>query len=106
MRLTDKGRVVAVVPEHVGSLDDYHDVLRSRVRRARSAGGKTVDILNVIIAHGGEAVTTEQIGKEAEIDHTGGHFSNMIGPLSTVGLIERRSGVVRPTEVLFPPGLS
>jgi len=25
---------------------------------------------------------------------------------STIGLIERRAGVVRPTEVLFPPGLS
>lgn len=96
---------MAHVPEHVGSLDDYHEVLRSRVRRARSAGGKTIDILNVIISAGGRELTTEQIGERANIDHTGGHFSNMIGPLSTVGLIERRSGVVRPTEVLFPPGL-
>jgi len=106
MGLTDLGRKYAVVPESVGSLEDYHDVLRNRVRRARSAGGKTIEILNVVIAHGGEAVTTEQIGREANIDHTGGHFSNMIGPLSTVGLIKRTQGIVRPTEVLFPPGLS
>lgn len=105
LRLTDAGRALAVVPESVASLDDYHEVLRSRVRRARSAGGKTIEILNAIIAHRGEEVTTAEIGEKVGIDHTGGHFSNMIGPLGTIGLIERRSGVVRPTEILFPPGL-
>jgi hypothetical protein len=39
-------------------------------------------------------------------DQWGGHFSNTIGPLSTVGLITRRDGIVRPTNILFPEGLS
>ena len=103
--LTDLGRQHASVPEQVATLADYHDVLRNRVRKVKSAGGKTIDILNVVISRGGAPVTTEEIGQEAQIDHTGGHFSNMIGPLSTVGLIKRNRGVVEPTDVLFPPGL-
>jgi hypothetical protein len=105
MSLTDEGRAVAVVPESIGSLDDYHDVLRQRVRKARSANGRTVDMLNAIIANGVE-ISTEEIGRAVGIDHTGGYFSNTIGPLSTLGLIERNQGMVRPTDVLFPPGLA
>jgi hypothetical protein len=80
-------------------------MLRQRVRRARSASGKTVEILNAIIEAGGGEVSIEEIGRAVGIDHTGGHFSNTIGPLGTLGLIERRMGKVRPTEILFPPGL-
>ncbi len=105
MALTEQGRAIASVPEQIATLEDYHKVLRERVRRARSAGGKTIEMLNAIIARGGSEITNEEIGAAVGIDHTGGHFSNMIGPLGTVGLIERRSGIVRPTEVLFPPGL-
>ena len=106
--LTDPGRAVANVPDDIGTLDDYHEVLRRRVRRAKSASGRTVDVLNVIIEANGDEITTKEIGDSLSppIDHTGGHFSNTIGPLSTLGLIERREGRVRPTEVLFPPGLS
>jgi len=105
MTLTDEGRAIAEVPDSIGSLDDYHKVLRQRVKRARSASNRTVDMLDAIIASGGEA-TTQQIGEAVGIDHTGGHFSNTIGPLSTLGLIKRNQGVVRATDALFPPGLS
>ncbi|MEW6212849.1 MAG: DUF87 domain-containing protein [Acidobacteriota bacterium] len=105
MRLTEKGRARASIPERISTLDEYHDMLRARVRRARSASGRTVEMLDAIIAHGGEAVSAEEIGRAVGIDHTGGHFSNTIGPLSTLGFIERRQGIVRPTEILFPPGL-
>ncbi len=106
IELTDKGREFARVPDAIGSLGDYHEMLRARVRKAKSAGGKTIEILNVIISRGGAEVTTEEIGREASIDHTGGHFSNMIGPLSTIGLIKRDRGLVRPTEILFPEGIA
>lgn len=105
MRLTDAGREIAAPIEDPGSLSEYHDVLRARVRRMKSAGGKTIDMLDAIIAENGESLSTEQIGQAVGIDHTGGYFSNLIGPLSTVGLIERRGGMVTPTDVLFPPGL-
>lgn len=102
IRLTDIGRQQARIPDSISSLDEYHEVIRSRVRKARTASGKTLDILNVLINHGGESVSTEQIGEEAAIDHTGGYFSNSIGPLSTLGLIRRDHGTVTPTDILFP----
>lgn len=105
IRLTDAGRAMATVPESVGTLADYHDILRARVRRMKSASGKTIEMLHAIIQAGGAAVSVDDVGQAVGIDHTGGYFSNCIGPLSTVGLIERRGGVVTPTDVLFPPGL-
>lgn len=106
MRFTDVGRALARIPDRVATLDEYHDVLRARVLKARQASKRTVDILNVVIDHTGEPVSNEEIGREVGIDHTGGHFSNTIGPLSTLGLIRRSGGLVYPTEILFPEGLS
>jgi hypothetical protein len=105
MRLTEAGRARAHVPDRVATLGEYHDVLRARVLKARSASRRTVDILNVVISRGGEPVSNEEIGEEVGIDHMGGHFSNTIGPLSTLGLIRRSGGLVYPTEILFPEGL-
>jgi hypothetical protein len=105
MRLTEAGRARANVPDRVATLDEYHAVLRARVLKAKSASKRTVDILDVIISCGGERVTNEYIGQEVGIDHTGGHYSNTIGPLSTLGFIVREGGVVYPTKVLFPEGL-
>lgn len=105
LRLTDAGRAIAQPMEGADTLDEYHDVLRQRVRKMKSAGGKTIEMLDFIISAGGEPVTNEQIGEACSIDHTGGHFSNMIGPLGTAGLIERSKGVITPTTVLFPEGL-
>lgn len=105
-RLTDAGRALADLPERVASLADYHDVLRSRILKMKSAARRTIDILDFIISKRGKSVTTAEIGEAVGIDHTGGYFSNMIGPLSTAGVIERREGVVTPTDVLFPEGLS
>lgn len=105
-RLTEDGRALAVVPAQAASLDAYHDVLRQRVRKMKTSGGKTIEMLDFIISQGGNEVTTAQVGEAVAIDHTGGYFSNMIGPLSAVGLIERNSGTVTPTEILFPKGLA
>lgn len=105
MRLTDAGRRLAHLPERVATLAEYHDVLRGRVLKARQASKRTVDILNVVISRRGREVTNEEIGAAVGIDHTGGHYSNTIGPLSTLGFIIRSGGVVRPTETLFPEGL-
>lgn len=108
MSLTDEGRRYARVPDSIASLDDYHDMLRKRVRQCKSAGGKTVEMLDFIMGNGGPGAEfpTSMIGEAVSIDHTGGHFANMIGPLSTLGLITRERGMVKPTDILFPPGLS
>lgn len=106
VHLTNEGRKHASVPDNVATLDDYHEMLRRRVLKVKSSGGKTVAILNAVISRGGQDMTTEEIGQAVSMDHTGGHFSNMIGPLGTLGLIERRQGIVRPTEILFPKTLA
>jgi hypothetical protein len=103
--LTDTGRAVAKVPAKLNTLEEYHEMLRNRVRRAKSASGKTVEILDSIIAGGGAELSSEDVGAAVGIDHTGGHFSNTIGPLGTLGLIERKNGKVKPTELLFPQGI-
>lgn len=105
IQLTDTGRQYASVIDAPASLSDYHEVLCNRVRKMKSASGRTIDVLRTIIAAGGDALTNEQIGSAIGIDHTGGHFSNTVGPLSTAGLITRGNRMVRPTEVLFPEGL-
>jgi hypothetical protein len=105
MSLTDPGRALSRVPDAVATLDDYHEMLRGRVRRVRHAGGKTVEMLNALIRAGGSAMTAQEMGEAVSIDHTGGHFSNTIGPLGTLGVVERRGGVIYPTRILFPPGL-
>lgn len=99
MRLTDAGRSAANAPASSPDLDDYHAGIRKVLK-----GGAQIRILDAVIAAGGET-TTEAIGAATGIDPSGGHFSNSIGPLGTLGLIERRAGIVRPTELLFPPGL-
>lgn len=105
MRLTEAGRGRTNAPAHEPTLAAYHNVLRERVRRMKSGSNRTVDVLDVIIRGGGREVSNEEIGRALGIDHTGGHFSNVIGPLSTLGLIKRRDGLNRPTEILFPKGL-
>jgi hypothetical protein len=105
LRLTDVGRAVASPTPGISSLTDYHDMLRQRVRQTRNANGKTVDILNALIRRNGEDMTNEEIGTEVGIDTTGGYYSNSIGPLGTLGLVERRAGVVRPTPLIFPANL-
>lgn len=106
IRLSAAGRAIAKAPETASTLNGYHDVLRARVRKMKAASGRTVDVLNAIIEAGGNQLTTQEIGERVGIDHSGGHFSNTIGPLSTAGLITRGGGVVTPTDVLFPAGLS
>ena len=105
LSLTEAGRKLAKRPQQPVTLAHYHAILKDRVRRARSASGKTVAILDVVIGAKGKSLTVQQIGDAVGIDASGGHFSNTIGPLSTIGLIQRSSGVVRPTEILFPKGL-
>lgn len=103
MQLTAEGRGLANLPANIGTLTQYHDMLRSRVRRV--ASNKSVELLDAVISLTGEAgqsATSEDVGAQIRIDHTGGHFSNTIGPLSTLGLIRRSQGQIFSTDILFP----
>lgn len=67
---------------------------------------RIIDALAWYESLGNQEPTLTQIGAVALIDPTGGHFSNMVGPLSTAGLVTRKDGLVTPTQVLFPSGLA
>jgi len=102
LSLTDSGRAAANTPEW-SSLADYHAALRECVDRKSGAAARIFDYL---VETGNHPTTSEAIGTAVGIDHTGGHFSNSIGPLGTLGLIRRRAGTVEPTDILFPEGLA
>lgn len=102
-RLTDEGRAAAHAPQAALDMASYHDMLRSVVRKK---GGATLRMLDALIEAGPGGITAEALGQRVSIDHTGGYFSNTIGPLSTLGLIERRAGVVTSTPLLFPEALA
>lgn len=106
MRLTEKGHQLCNPISTIRSLDEYHDAIRRRVQRMKKANGATLRILNAIIDYGGEEIEASEVGSAASLDHKTGHFSNSIGPLSTLGFIERRGGFVIPTDLLFPNELS
>lgn len=101
--LTGEGRLCANLPPHLDTLDQYHDMLRQRVRKI--ASNKTVEMMDAIIRStegANKSTTAEVVGHLVSIDHTGGHFSNTIGPLSTLGLIRRSQGQIFSTDILFP----
>lgn len=103
MALTDQGRGLARRPNVGLTLEEYHRALLDVVGKKSGASRR---LLERIIALKGSSISAEDLGNAAGIDSTGGYFSNSIGPLSTLGLIERRAGVVTPTHVLFPEGLA
>jgi hypothetical protein len=98
--LTDVGARLAQAPKAPLTLSEYHNAIRAVMKN-----GATRRILDAILSAGEQEQSLEQISQATGIDHAGGHFSNSIGPLGTLGLIERRSGVVTPTQLLFPPHL-
>lgn len=102
VRLTDAGRGVAPSPpEGERSLEAYHAGIREIL-----ATGAQRTLFDAIVGNRGVELSVAFLGESTGINPAGGHFSNSIGPLGTLGLIERRQGVVFPTELLFPKGLS
>lgn len=102
VELTTAGQKAVGAMEPV-RLQTYHEAVWGV---ARNKNGRAGDILNHLICRGNKPCSCSDIGRALDIDPDGGHFSNSIGPLSTLGLITRRNGVVTPTALLFPEGLT
>lgn len=98
--LTSAGAAVAVPPAQAADLPSYYRMIRALLKT-----GAMQRIFDAVIGNGGVEIAVDRIGEITSIDPSGGHFSNSIGPLSTLGLIDRRQGVVFPTALLFPEGL-
>jgi len=101
VELTAAGRALAAAPNATPTLAAYHDGIRAVLKT-----GTQRKVLDAVIAHcrGGE-ISTETLGRLTGLDHAGDHFNNTVGPLSTLGLIERSRGHVRATSLLFPEAL-
>jgi hypothetical protein len=97
VRLSDAGAALATAPAGPPTLDAYHAAIRSVLN-----SGASQRVFDAIIGGGGADLTAEEIGEVSAIDPGGGHFRNSIGPLGTLGLIQRRGNVVHPTDLLFP----
>jgi G:T/U-mismatch repair DNA glycosylase len=99
IRLTDKGHIASPEVDAPMTLDELHS------GNHRHAGRPQTTIIRALLAHGGEAITTEQLGQESGYA-IGGTFSTYLGRLSSRGLIDRSRGMVSPTEVMYPPTLA
>jgi hypothetical protein len=100
--LTGSGVEFTTPPKEMPTLKVYHEAIRAVLQKKSGASARMFD---AIAASGGVDLTTEALGSAVSIEHDGGHFSNSIGPLGTLGLIERKDGVVYPTELMFPTSL-
>lgn len=98
--LTAAGWKLASLPEGVTSLEGYHTLIRTVIKK-----GPTIRMFDAITAHGTEPLSRDELGAAAGVNPAGGYFDNSIGPLSTLGLIERRAGQIIPTDLMFPEGL-
>ena len=101
VRLTAAGADLAELPDTKTTLTSYHAMIRQLLKK-----GPAQRIFDAIIAQRGNPISIADIGQAAGIDPAGGHFTNSIGPLGTLGLIDRRDGIATPTWLLFPGGLS
>lgn len=84
----------------IHTLDDYHAVVLSQLDPPQAR------VLRAVIAGGPDGEhSREALGAASQVNAGGGYFDKCVAPLSSLGLISRRSGVLRPTEILFPRGL-
>lgn len=103
IRLEPRGEAAAQCVVESVDLGQYHKGILNMVKT-----GPQRRMLEAMIALGsGAEISREELGERTDIKPSGGHFNNTIGPLSTLGLIEYpRPGLVRGTELLFPPALA
>lgn len=100
--LTSSALASLTIPNDI-TLEDYHGRIRRTLGQCRT--GKTAEMFDALVANGPGEMSSESLGQAVGVDHTGGYFSNNVGPLATLGLIERSRGQIRTTSIMFPEGL-
>jgi hypothetical protein len=99
--LTDEGRRLAAAVEPPVTLDEFH----ARVRKHLT--GLHERIFNVLVSWYPDANTRETLAQAVGTSQDGGYFRNVIGQLSTAGLLEYPGpGLVRASDTLFPESLA
>lgn len=99
--LTDMGRAGAEAVEPPDTLDEFH----RRVRRHLS--GLHERIFDVLVSWHPDSNTRETLALAVGTTAEGGYFRNVIGQLSTAGLLTYPGpGLVRASDTLFPEDLA
>lgn len=99
--LTPAGRRLAAFPDgEIATLREFHSRIIETVKE-----GPLVKILNSIIGSRSRQFTIHEIANMTGYEAGGGSFNTYLSRLVTWGLITRKSGIVKPTEILFPAGL-
>jgi hypothetical protein len=99
--LTDEGRGLAAAVEPPVTLDEFH----ARVRK--NLTGLHERIFNVLVSWYPDSNTRETLAQAVGTSQDGGYFRNVIGQLSTAGLLEYPApGLVRASNTLFPESLA
>lgn len=100
-RLTDLGRGFAQSESASPSLEEFHDRILNVVK-----DGPLVKILRAVISYNGREIASEEIGRLTGYEATGGSFKEYLGRVKRLGFVDRRNGMIYPTELLFPKGLA
>jgi hypothetical protein len=100
--LTGQGRSLADEDEFSRkTLAEYHRMILNVVK-----DGPLVKILEAVIQQQGRELHTNDVARLTGYESGGGSFKTYLSRVSSLGLIERRNGQIRPTDLLFPEGLS
>jgi hypothetical protein len=100
VRLTDSGRARTPVCLQAHTLEDLHRAWLSRLARPRAA------ILSEAIRRHPAPIAKAELASEANQSPTSSGYTNNLGALRSLGLIDYpQPGYVVATELLFPEGL-
>lgn len=99
VKLTEAGRALARTPKRACTMLALHDAIAERL------DGPGRKLMFAITKMGDRAMTPSEIAEATGYAAGGGSFNTYLSRLSSLGLIDRSAGKVRPTAVLFPEGL-
>ena len=98
--LTSKGSGYASLPDAPQNLNDLHQRWFTKLPKAQRT------LLEVLIRFYPQKMLRTALAHQAELDANGGYFSNSLGALRSLGLVEYpASGHVRASNLLFPGGI-
>ena len=99
IRLTDTGKRTAVYPEGIGTNEELHQAVLSRLP------GPEQRLLTPLLKSYPSAMHNQTLADAAGYTAGAGAFNNPRGRLKTLGLIEYpQPGMVRAKDLLFPEG--
>ena len=95
--LTDQGIGQANLDDAPGSREELHQRWLAQIPKAQQA------ILRVLISYYPQEMDRRTLAQAANLDANGGYYTNNLGALRSLGLVEYpKTGCVRASALLFP----